>query len=94
MRMKILDAAATGVPFVTTSVGVEGLRFEHGQSCVIADTPEKFAAAVNELISNQSLMKTYAEHAQLVFNKFYSVPALSDVRNQVYSSVMSEEKKQ
>lgn len=94
MRMKILDAAATGVPFVTTSVGVEGLRFEHGQSCVIADTPEKFAAAVNELISNQSLMKIYAEHAQLVFNKFYSVPALSDVRNQVYSSVMSEEKKQ
>lgn len=84
MRMKILDAAAIGAPFITTSVGVEGLLFKPGQSCLIGDTPTEFAQTVNRLTSDQSLMKILADNAQDIFKKFYSTEALSVIRNAVY----------
>ena len=84
MRMKILDAAAMGVPFVTTAVGVEGLDFHHNESCLVADTPEAFAAAVNSLTNDEQLQQQLASQAQQVFMKRYSVEALAKVRNNIY----------
>lgn len=85
MRMKILDAAAANVPIVTTTVGVEGLAFEHGTSCLIADTPEGFAQAVNTLVADEMKMKEIAANAQHLFDEKYSVEALAKVRNNIYT---------
>jgi glycosyltransferase involved in cell wall biosynthesis len=49
-RLKILEALATGLPVVTTTVGVEGLRLSGGEHCAVADTAEAFAAALTESI--------------------------------------------
>jgi glycosyltransferase involved in cell wall biosynthesis len=87
MRMKILDAAAMGVPFVTTSVGVEGLVFKDGESCVIADTPNTFAQAINMLVANTEKMGTLAANAQQIFKQHYSIEVLAKVRNTIYQSI-------
>jgi glycosyltransferase involved in cell wall biosynthesis len=87
MRMKILDAAAMGVPFVTTSVGVEGLMFKDGESCVIADTPNTFAQAINMLVANTEKMGTLAANAQQIFKQHYSIEVLAKVRNAIYQSI-------
>ena len=84
MRMKILDAAAMSVPFITTSVGVEGLNFKHNESCIIADTPNDFAQAINALIANTDKMHQLATNAQQLFKKYYSIEALSIIRNDIY----------
>ena len=84
MRMKILDAAATCTPIVTTTVGVEGLNFQHQASCLIADTPADFANAINNLIAHANQRKALATQAQAVFQEQYSVAALSKVRNNIY----------
>lgn len=84
MRMKILDAAAANAPIVTTTVGVEGLTFEHGTSCLIADTPDDFAQAVNTLVADEDKMERLATNAQQIFNDRYSVDALAKVRNNIY----------
>lgn len=84
MRMKILDAAALCTPIVTTSVGVEGLDFEHQRDCLIADTPTDFANAINSLMADKAKMRELATNAQAVFEKKYSVPALAMVRNNIY----------
>ena len=84
MRMKILDAAATCTPIVTTTVGVEGLNFQHQASCLIADTPADFANAINNLIADANQRKALATQAQAVFQEQYSVAALSKVRNNIY----------
>jgi glycosyltransferase involved in cell wall biosynthesis len=52
VRVKILEAMARGVPVVSTSIGADGLDVEHGVHLLIADTPEAFAAAVNDLQSH------------------------------------------
>ncbi len=84
MRMKILESAALNVPFVTTSVGVEGLDFEDSVSCLIADEPAAYAEAISKLTSNQALHKSIAEAATGVFEKKYSLSALSKCRDAVY----------
>ena len=84
MRMKILDAAAANAPIVTTTVGVEGLTFEHGTSCLIADTPDDFAQTINTLVAEDTKMKEIAANAQQIFNEKYSVEALAKVRNNIY----------
>lgn len=84
MRMKILEAAASSVPFITTSVGVEGLNFVHEESCMIADTPQDFANALMELIGNEDKRRALAMNALKVYEENYSVKALADKRNDVY----------
>ena len=49
-RLKILEALATGLPVVTTTVGVEGLRLTAGEHCDVADTAEAFAAGLVDAI--------------------------------------------
>jgi len=48
-RLKVLEAMAAGVPVVSTTVGVEGLRLEPGVHFKVADSPAAFHRAVGEL---------------------------------------------
>ncbi|HKB02468.1 MAG TPA: glycosyltransferase [Gemmataceae bacterium] len=45
-RLKILEALAAGLPVLTTTVGVEGLRLTPGEHCSLADGTDAFAAAL------------------------------------------------
>ncbi len=46
VRVKLLEAFASGIPVVSTRVGAEGLAREDGEFCLLADQPEAFAARV------------------------------------------------
>ena len=63
-RLKILEAAACGVPVVSTSVGAEGLELAEGQEIRIADSPDGFAAAVVELLADPSARRRQAAAAR------------------------------
>jgi GT2 family glycosyltransferase len=51
---KILEAAASGVPVITTSIGAEGYGGRLGEALVVADEPEEFAAAVARLLADDA----------------------------------------
>lgn len=87
MRMKILEAAAMGLPIITTSVGVEGIAMTDMESCLIADEPEKFAQAIEMLISDDKLRETLTSNAYNVYMNNYSPDALSNRRSQIYNSL-------
>lgn len=89
MRMKILETAAMSVPFVTTSVGVEGLDFKDEESCLVADSPADFAAALQRLMSDALLRKRLAANASAVFEEKYSVKTLSGIRDSIYRSILN-----
>lgn len=63
-RLKILEAAACGVPVVSTRVGAEGLDFEEGSEILLADRAEEFASAVAKLLSDRDLRRTQAAAAR------------------------------
>jgi glycosyltransferase involved in cell wall biosynthesis len=74
MRVKLLEAFAAGIPVVSTRVGAEGLAFEDGDVCALADDPVDFAAHVVELLRDGSKARALAERARA------SVVATRDMR--------------
>ncbi len=54
-RVKILEAAAAGIPVVTTRLGLEGLSLTPGEHVVLAETPQEFARAVVSLQQDRDL---------------------------------------
>ncbi len=51
-RVKILEAWAAATPVVSTSLGAEGLEARDGEHLLLADTAERFAAAVSGLLDS------------------------------------------
>src|SRR5207248_8561819 len=54
-RLKILDAWAMGKAVVSTSIGCEGLDAIDGENILIRNTPDAFADAVLQVLSNAAL---------------------------------------
>jgi glycosyltransferase involved in cell wall biosynthesis len=63
-RLKILEAAAAGVPVVSTRLGAEGLTLAEGTEILLHDDPAAFAAAVSNLLSNRDLGRQQAAAAR------------------------------
>jgi glycosyltransferase involved in cell wall biosynthesis len=53
-RLKLLEAAAVGTAFVSTSIGSEGIDVVGGVHCRIEDDPARFAAACLELLDDDA----------------------------------------
>lgn len=53
VRVKLLEAFASGIPTVSTRIGAEGLASVSGDVCEIADSPDEFARAIVGLFDNQ-----------------------------------------
>jgi len=84
--MKILEASSLGVPFISTSVGAEGIPVESGKHCLIADTPTGFINAIFQM-KNDNLRWTFIKNANLMVKEHYSLVSLRKNRLQLYTSL-------
>ncbi len=75
-RFKILEAGACKIPMVSTTLGAEGLMVEHEKHILIADTPEDFANAIINLVTNPVLCKKLSENCYELIAERYSINAL------------------
>ena len=82
IRMKILEAAANGLPVVSTTVGAEGLPIESGENGFLADNPEDF---VNDILmlSDKKLRYKFVHALDNVIRKKYSFDALKENRRRI-----------
>jgi GT2 family glycosyltransferase/glycosyltransferase involved in cell wall biosynthesis len=64
MRVKLLEAFATGIPVVSTRLGAEGLAENGGEICELADDPGDFAASIVALLSHGERARRLAEAAR------------------------------
>lgn len=62
-RLKIYEAMAMGRATVSTSIGAEGLDVDDGADILIADTADKFADSVIELLEQESLRRQLEDGA-------------------------------
>lgn len=86
IRMKILEAASMGVPFVTTSVGVEGIPVANGEHCLVADTPDVFCDAILKL-QDGALRKRLADNANRLVSERFTLKALKSNRLAIYEQM-------
>jgi glycosyltransferase involved in cell wall biosynthesis len=87
MRLKIIEAINHNIPFVTTSIGVEGLDFENDKDCIIAVTPESFANGIVRLSKDGSGQKEFVNHAAIKLKEKYSFELAIKKRLEFYNSL-------
>lgn len=63
-RLKILEAAACGVPVAATPIGAEGLALEPDREIRLREDPADFADAVAELLADPDLARRQAVAAR------------------------------
>ncbi len=73
IKTKNLHAIAHGLPIVTNTKGADGANLVSGETAMIADDPQAFAAAVVKLYSDRDLWEKLSnnsrEHAETHFSK-------------------------
>lgn len=87
IRIKILECTSLNVPFVTTSVGVEGLPFKDGQECLIGDTTEIFKDKLIKVLSDKQLQESIASNAYDIVSEKYSQKAFVLNRMTIYNEL-------
>ncbi len=71
-RFKILEAWAAGLPVVSTTVGAEGLPVRDGETSILADGGEAFAAAVTRLLACSELRRNLRIAGRLLLDKEFT----------------------
>lgn len=77
MRIKMVEGMAYGKAIVSTSTGAEGIAVSSGNNCILADTPEDFANAVIELLTDHEKNTFLQEQARAFVEKNFNNTALT-----------------
>lgn len=87
IRMKILEAAQLCVPFVTTTVGVEGLPFTNGDDCFVTDHPDTFVESILQL-ENQAVRQRLTEAAKKKVDAGFSFRTFKNNRMEIINRIV------
>lgn len=75
-RFKILEAAACGIPIVSTTLGAEGIPVINGEHVVVADDAESFAIGICRIVQDRAFGALIAENSRQLIKKSYSIDTL------------------
>ncbi len=89
LRVKVLEAMATGLPVVTTSLGAAGIEAQNGTNCFISDTPEGFSASISWLLSDSSLARRFGDNAREMVERLYDMANSAHNLERVLAKVSS-----
>lgn len=88
-RLKILDAWAMGKAVVSTSVGCEGLDAVDGENILVRDSPDAFAAAVLQVLSDASLRSRLERVGRRTATERYSWDVVGQRIRLAYDQLLS-----
>lgn len=87
IRIKILECTSLNVPFITTSIGVEGLPFRDGIECMIANDQKSFGEKLLQILENQKKQEDLASNAYDMVSRDYSKEAFVKNRLSIFNQL-------
>ena len=89
LRFKLFEAMAAGVPVVTTTLGAEGIPFQNGDNCFLADQPEIMAGCIHLLLTDERLRQSIAHQARtLVEERFNWEKGIARLENVIQDTFL------
>ena len=83
-RYKNLEAFASGLPVITTSIGIRGTEARDNQEVIIRDDPQDIADAAVELLKNVSLYREIASNARKMVQAKYDWDPIAKKLSDIY----------
>ncbi len=90
IRTKVLEAMSSGIPVVSTSLGMAGIDAQTGVNCLIADTPELFTRSVEWLFTDRALGVRMAKNARKLIEKNHAMETGLQHFEEIVKSVIEE----
>ncbi|MFL6463666.1 MAG: glycosyltransferase [Bryobacteraceae bacterium] len=89
IRVKLLEAFASGIPTVSTTVGAEGLASTSGSICELADSPAEFASSVVKLLNDPAYAEAMARRARRLVEERHNAREAAERLMDVYRQEVS-----
>lgn len=86
-RYKNFEAFASGLPVVTTSIGIRGTKVKDDVEIIIRDKPDEIADSVIELLNNKLLYKKIAQNAKQIVKKEYDWDPIAQKLSKIYETL-------
>src|SRR3989344_7167915 len=86
-RYKNFEAFASGLPVVTTSIGIRGTSAKDGKEVIIRDTPETIAQAAVNLLSDKKLYERIAGNAKKMVEDKYDWDPIAKKLSRIYEEL-------
>lgn len=87
IKTKIIDALASGVPIVTTPLGINGMNHESYNCIGVGATPDEIVSEMVKLMQSVSLRRTRSESGIEFIEREHSFRALSEKLASSYSKL-------
>jgi glycosyltransferase involved in cell wall biosynthesis len=84
LRGKVMQYSALKRPTVTTSIGVSGLPYVHGEAMFVCDDPTEFAESIIKLLNDRNLRNSMAQKAFDITQRNYSWDQAIDMLETIY----------
>ncbi len=78
VRVKLLEAFASGIPVVSTTLGAEGLARKDGEFCALADDPAAFAQNVIRILEDSAFAEEIAARARREVETSWDMAVITD----------------
>ena len=86
-RLKILEAMASALPVVTTSVGAEGLGVSDGKEALIGDNMKDLAEAAVSILKNVDMARSLGERGRSFVEENYTWDNSAQKLDKIYKEV-------
>lgn len=92
-NIKVLEAMASGLPVVTTSVGIEGIKASNEKEAIISDNPEEFSHEVVKLLADKNHRQKLGKASRELVEKLYDWKEISKKLEKSYRELVYGKKK-
>ncbi|MBU1032080.1 glycosyltransferase family 4 protein [Patescibacteria group bacterium] len=86
-RYKNFEAFASGLPVVTTSIGIRGTEAQDGVEVIIQDDPADIAQAAIDLLTDQKKYQRIAENAKKMVREKYDWDPIAKKLSAIYEDL-------
>jgi glycosyltransferase involved in cell wall biosynthesis len=93
VRVKLLEAFASGIPVVSTTVGAEGFARQDGEFCALADDPGEFARKAIEILGSPEQARGMTERARAEVDANWDIAVLTKKLERSYREVLLEKRR-
>lgn len=90
-RLKILASMASGLPVISTKVGVEGLDLHDGVHVLIANSENDFVREIKNILMNRRLYETIRKNAYALVKEKYNWKTIAQTLEIVYTTIKKNE---
>ncbi len=93
VRVKLLEAFASGIPSVSTRIGAEGLAEQDGEFCFLTDDPTAFADRVLQLLRSPSDAAEMVKRARHEVEENWDTASITARLIESYRTAMQEKRR-